>query len=490
MVESAPLVGFVAFAPKCSGSSSQISGIAMALNTESRHGMWSSRWLFVLAAAGSAVGLGNLWKFPYIAGENGGGAFVLVYLACVAVVGVPIMMAEVLIGREGRQSPINTMRFLTQQHHRRRAWTLIGWMGVLAGFLILSYYAVIAGWAIYYVLRMADGTFDGVTAEYANQAFNEFLANPWQMLLWHTLFMALTVFIVGRGVIRGLESAIRWFMPMLFVLMIVLLGYGVTSGGFAQGVDFMFRFEWESITGEALLIAMGQAFFTLSLGMGAIMAYGAYLPSSVSITSTVVTIALLDTVVAVAAGLAIFPIVFANGLEPGQGPGLMFVTVPLAFGQMPLGALFGAIFFLLVSFAAITSAISLTEPALAYLVEQYNAKRSRVAISLGALCWLLGIGTVLSFNEWSDVHVMGDLTIFGFIDHLSQNIMLPLGGLFIALFAAYALPRAVVQSQLRLGSRARELLWRILGGVVAPLGVLTVFLVTIVGLDKLKEWFS
>ena len=462
----------------------------MALGSESRHGMWSSRWLFVLAAAGSAVGLGNIWKFPYIAGENGGGAFVLVYLVCVAVVGIPIMMAEVLIGREGRQSPINTMRFLTQQHHRKPTWVMIGWMGVLAGFLILSYYAVIAGWALYYFLRMADGTFDGVTAEYANQAFNEFLADPWQLLLWHTLFMGLTVFIVGRGVIRGLETAIRWFMPLLFVLLIVLLGYGITSGGFAQGVDFMFRFEWESITGEAFLIAMGQAFFTLSLGMGAIMAYGAYVPSSASITSTVIIIAVLDTVVAIAAGLAIFPIVFANGLEPGQGPGLMFVTVPLAFGQLPLGALFGAVFFLLVSFAAITSAISLTEPALAYLVEQYNAKRLHVAITLGAFCWLLGIGTVLSFNEWSDVHVVGDLTIFAFVDYLSQNIMLPLGGLFIALFAAYALPKAVVESQLGLRSRVSGVVWRILGGVAAPLGVLAVFLVTIIGFENLKAWFS
>ena len=462
----------------------------MAFSSESRHGMWSSRWLFVLAAAGSAVGLGNIWKFPYIAGENGGGAFVLVYLVCVALVGVPIMIAEVLIGREGRQSPINTMRFLTQQHRKRPAWVLIGWMGVLAGFLILSYYAVIAGWAIYYILRMADGTFVGVSAEYANQAFNEFLANPWQMVLWHTLFMVVTVFIVGRGVIKGLETAIRWFMPLLFVLLLVLLGYGVTSGGFAQGVDFMFRFEWGSVTGEAFLIAMGQAFFTLSVGMGAIMAYGAYVPSSASITGTVVTIAALDTVVAVAAGLAIFPIVFANGLEPGQGPGLMFVTIPLAFGNLPLGALFGTIFFLLVSFAAITSAISITEPALAYLVEEYNAKRSRVALTLCGFCWFLGIGTVLSFNEWSDFHVVGDLTIFAFVDYVSQNIMLPLGGLFIILFAAYALPKAVVQSQLRLSNRAQELLWRILARVVAPLGVLAVFLVTIVGFDTLKGWLS
>jgi NSS family neurotransmitter:Na+ symporter len=449
--------------------------------TESRHGMWSSRWLFVLAAAGSAVGLGNIWKFPYIAGENGGGAFVIVYLACVAFVGIPIMMAEVLIGREGRQSPINTMRTLTQQHHKKPAWVLIGWMGVLAGFLILSYYVVIAGWALFYIWRMADGTFDGATGEFAAQTFNDFLADPWQLIMWQTIFMIATVTIISRGVIKGLETAIRWFMPLLFVLLMVLLGYAVTSDGFAQGWDFMFSFNWDAMDQDAVLVAMGQAFFTLSLGMGAIMAYGAYLPSGSSIASTVVIIAVLDTAVAIAAGLAIFPIVFANGLEPSQGPGLMFVTLPLAFGQMPLGALFGTLFFMLVSFAAITSAISISEPALAYLVEQYNAKRSRVAISLGVICWILGIGSVLSFNHWADVHIVGELNYFDFVDYVSQNVMLPLGGLFIALFAAFGLPKTVIGNQLGLQSGALAVVWKVVCGVVAPTGVLLVFIATIFG---------
>jgi NSS family neurotransmitter:Na+ symporter len=246
---------------------------------------------------------------------------------------------------------------------------------VVAGFLILSYYAVIAGWALYYILLMAGGTMTGATGDFAAATFNDFLADPWQIVLWQTLFMAATVLIISRGVIKGLEVAIRWFMPLLFVLLLVLLGYAVTTDGFEQGFDFMFAFDWETIGTDTVLLAMGQAFFTLSLGMGAIMAYGAYVPSNASIAGTVSIIAILDTVVAVAAGLAIFPIVFTNGLEAGQGPGLMFVTLPLAFGQMPFGALFGTLFFLLVSFAAITSAISISEPALAYLVETYNAKR-------------------------------------------------------------------------------------------------------------------
>jgi len=453
----------------------------MSESTESKHGMWSNRWLFVLAAAGSAVGLGNIWKFPYIAGENGGGAFVLLYLLCVAFVGIPIMMAEVLIGREGRQSPINTMRQLTKQHHRNPAWVLIGWSGVIAGFLILSYYVVIAGWSLFYIWQMASGAFDGATATTANQIFGDFLADPWQLIFWQTLFMVATVVIIARGVISGIETAIRWFMPSLFLLLLLLLGYAVTSDGWAQGWDFMFRFDFDALSTDSVLIAMGQAFFTLSLGMGAIMAYGAYLPSGTSIGFSVTTIALLDTAVAVAAGLAIFPIVFANGLEPGQGPGLMFVTVPLAFGNMPLGALFGTAFFVLVSFAAITSAISISEPALAYLVEEYNAKRSRVAISLGVISWVLGIGTVLSFNHWAEVHIVGTLTFFDFVDFVSQNVMLPLGGMFIALFAAWGLPKTVIGAQLRIQSGFMAVVWKLLCGVIAPAAVLIVFLATVFG---------
>lgn len=449
----------------------------MAVRSESRHGMWSSRWLFILAAAGSAVGLGNIWKFPYLAGENGGGAFVLIYLACIAIVGVPIMMAEVMLGREGRQSPINTMRSLVQQHQRHPAWVLIGWLGVLAGFLILSYYVVIAGWALHYIVLMARGVLVGITGAEAAARFNSFLESPWQLLFWQTVFMAWTVYIIARGVVKGLEAAIRWFMPLLFLLMIVLLGYAMTTEGFRQGFDFMFAFDWSEVSGETVLVAMGQAFFTLSLGMGAIMAYGAYVPSSASIGRTVAVIAILDTLVALCAGLVIFPIVFTNGLEPNQGPGLMFVTLPLAFGNMPLGALFGTLFFVLVAFAAVTSAISISEPALAYLVETYNAKRARVSISLGVISWIIGLGTVFSFNLWSDLHVDGRRTFFEFVDHVSQNIMLPVGGMLIALFAAWMLPRTVIGAQLGIEAGWANVLWKLVAGVVAPAGVLVVFLV-------------
>ena len=454
----------------------------MTQQVEPSQEMWSSRWLFVLAAAGSAVGLGNIWKFPYIAGENGGGAFVLLYLVCVAVIGVPIMMAEVMLGREGRRSPINTMMSLTMRFRSSRLWVLIGWIGVTAGFLILSYYAVIAGWALSYIGRMAGGAFIGADTAVAADTFSGFLGDPLQMVFWQTLFLLITVWIISKGVVKGLERAIRWFMPLLFVLLIILLGYSVASNGFQQGWNFMFSFNLEVLDQDAVLVAMGQAFFTLSLGMGAIMAYGAYLPRTSSIAGTVGIIAVLDTLVAIIAGLVIFPIVFVNGLEPQQGPGLMFVTVPLAFGQMPLGAFFGALFFLLVSFAAITSAISISEPALAYLVEKYKVKRSSIAIILGLISWVLGLGTVLSFSSWSNFYLFGNLTFFDFVDYLSQNIMLPFGGLLIAIFAAYVLPKNIIKQQLGLSGETGILLWKIFCGGIAPLGVLLVFIVT-VGLD-------
>ena len=451
----------------------------MTSSTSASSQRWSSRWLFVLAAAGSAVGLGNIWKFPYIAGENGGGAFVLIYLVCIAAVGIPIMVSEVLLGRQGRSSPIHTMRKLAKAAGRSQRWSVLGWMGVLAGFLILSYYAVIAGWAVNYVWQSGSGAFEGASAQTVGQSFDDLLASPLELIAYQTGFMILTIWIVGRGVTKGLEAAIRWFMPLLFLLLIVLLVYSFNSGGFDQGFAFMFDMKWDAVTADSWLIAMGQAFFTLSLGMGTMMAYGAYVPDDANLGTTVVTIAALDTLIAVAAGLAIFPIVFANGLEVAQGPGLTFVTLPLAFGQMPFGSIFGALFFLLLSFAAITSAISLTEPALSFLVEEYNAKRQRVAISLGVICWALGLGTVFSFNVWSDVTFVGGLTFFDSVDYFSQNILLPLGGMLITFFAIWLLPRGMVEQQLGIENPILGWAWKVVAGIVAPLGVLAVFLSTI-----------
>jgi NSS family neurotransmitter:Na+ symporter len=284
------------------------------------------------------------------------------------------------------------------------------------------------------------------------------------------------VLIIRRGVKRGLEAAIRWFMPLLLVLLVVLLGYASTTSGFAKGVEFVFAPDWSEVTPRTVLVALAHAFFTLSVGMGALMAYGAYVPAQTGIVTSVGVIVGLDTLVSIGAALVVFPLVFANGLAPGEGPGLMFVTLPLAFGQLPFGLVFGALFFLLVCLAAITSTISMCEPVLAYLVEEYNAKRARVAVSWGVMCWLLGIGSALSFNVWSDLDIVGGRNVFEMADLVSQSILLPVGGMLIAIFAGWVLPLSVVGAQLGLDQPWVRVLWRALVGVVAPLGVFAVLL--------------
>ena len=447
----------------------------MARPRTSIHGEWSSRWAFVLAAAGSAVGLGNIWKFPYIAGENGGGAFVLVYLVCIAVIGIPIMMAEVMIGRRGRQSPINTMISLSAEAGRSRYWSMLGWSGVIAGFLILSYYSVIAGWGLAYVFRAAIGMFNGADADRVGGIFNDFLASPERLLAWHTIFMVMTMVVVGRGVRSGLEQAVRFMMPALFVLLLVMVGYAMSTDSFTKGLAFLFEPDFSKLSRDSVLIAMGHAFFTLSLGMGAIMIYGSYMPEKVSIAKTTFLIAGADTLVALMAGMAIFPIVFANHLEPSAGPGLIFVTLPVAFGQMPAGSLFGTIFFTLVVFAAWTSSISLIEPAVTWLVENHNMRRLTACVWSGVITWVLGIGTVFSFNLWSEDKLFGK-TFFDLLDYLTANIMLPLGGLFIAVFAAWVMREADVREELAVVNRAGYGLWRFLVRYVTPVCVVIVFL--------------
>jgi NSS family neurotransmitter:Na+ symporter len=447
----------------------------MAEKRTSIHGHWSGRWAFILAATGSAVGLGNIWKFPYITGENGGGAFVIVYLICIAIIGIPVMMAEVLIGRRGRQSPINTMSSLASEMGRHRTWRLLGWGGVVAGFLILSYYSVIAGWALAYVVRTAGGVFTNVTADGVSSLFSQLVSDPERLMFWHTLFMVMTTVVVSRGVRSGLEKAVRFLMPLLFILLIILVGYAMNSGQFDQGLSFLFNPDFSKITGNGILVALGHAFFTLSLGMGAIMVYGSYLPQSTSISRAAFTIAILDTVVALMAGMAIFPLVFANNLEAGSGPGLIFQTLPLAFGHMPGGLVFGTLFFLLLTFAAWTSAISLIEPAVAYLVENRGLNRVYASTVIGISTWLLGIATVLSFNILGDFKPIAGKTIFDMLDYLTANIMLPLGGLFIALFAGWAMSRSSTQDELAMKGGSYEL-WHFVIRYVSPPAIIIVFL--------------
>ncbi|MDT8452456.1 MAG: sodium-dependent transporter [Gammaproteobacteria bacterium] len=450
----------------------------MTSERQSIHGQWSTRLMFILAATGSAVGLGNIWKFPYITGENGGGTFVLVYLLCIALIGIPVMMAEVMLGRRGRQSPINTMKTLAEEEKRNVNWIWLGRMGMVAGFLILSYYSVIAGWAMSYIFRTASGVFVGATAEGVSSIFVDLVSDPEKLLAWHTIFMAMTMIVVARGVKHGLEMAIRFLMPALFALLLLIVGYAMTTGHFMQGVHFMFTPG--EISNEGILDAMGHAFFTLSLGMGAIMVYGSYLPKGTSIVQATMFIAAADTLVALLAGLAIFPIVFANGLEPGAGPGLIFKTLPIAFGQMEAGTLIGTTFFILLTFAAWTSAISLIEPAVAWLVENKGMNRLHASVWTGVAAWFVGLGTIFSFNIWSDKtwsipYIFKDYTLFTTLENLTFNVMLPLGGLFIAIFSAWLMREASSRDELHTYDWIYKL-WQILLRYVTPVAIIIVFL--------------
>jgi len=444
--------------------------------SESRHGMWSSRWLFVLAVAGAAMGLGNIWNFSAIAGDHGGGAFVLIYLVSLALIGVPLMMAEILLGRAGRLSPINTARRLTRLTRRSGTWISIGWSGTFAGMLILSYTGVFAGWALRYAFVMLQGGLSGADQALATTTFESFIASPWQVVGWQSLFMAAIVYIVGRGV-RGLETAVRWLMPITLTLLVVLIVFGAASGGFAQGMAYLFQPRWDELHLDGVMIAMGQAFLTLGLGMGAVMAYGAYLSATVSLLDSAVAIVLLDVFVSIGAGLVVLPVVFAGGLSPGTGLTAVFVTLPFAFAHIHLGRVFGALLFVLIVIAAILTAIALLEPVVAYLFEEYNAKRSRAAVTLGVIAWLVGLGSVFSFNIWSKLDVLGGRNFFESVDYIVHTWMLPLGVLGTVLFVGFVVQRAAIHAQLHIKGGNAELVWNVFIRLITPLFMMTIFVV-------------
>ena len=442
---------------------------------KSIHGTWKGRWTFILAAAGSAVGLGNIWKFPYMAGEYGGGAFVLIYLACILLIGVPIMVAEILIGRRGRSSPANSMSYLAGEAKTFPHWKSLGVMGAVAGLLILSFYSVAAGWAFSYIFE----DFKGTSAQFYNDEFSNFLTNEVSLIFYHSAFIFLTIFVVAKGVIEGLEVWLNRLMPILFIILLLLCIYATQTGAFMQGVMYLFEPDFSKITPTVILAALGQAFFTLSLGMGAIMAYGAYMPSDQNIAPTALTVAMLDTSVAILAGIAIFPVVFANGLEPSSGPGLVFVTLPWAFVNMPLGIIFGKLFFILLSIAALSSAISLLEPGVAWVVESLKISRLKAAVGLGLVAWILGIFSALSFDLLSEYTFIAGKNFFDSMDFLSNQILLPLGGIFIAIFVGWVMKPKHVLSELGLQRGFFLNTWFFLLKYIAPVVVALILILAV-----------
>ena len=466
-------------------------------NTGREH--WSGQLGFILAAAGSAIGLGNIWRFPYITGENGGGAFILVYLLCVGLVGLPVMICEITLGRHTQRNPAGCFTQLSPPSSLLshllgtgmilagialfvfhsfgwgiaalvlgglvflKSWRLVGLMGVLTGLLILSYYSVVGGWAIGYAFKAAGNQliFDGV--EQAKETFSTFISNPLPVIGFHFLFMLLCVVIVYKGVQKGIEAACKIMVPLLFIIMLVLILRGLTLPGADAGIRFCFTPDFSKLTAQGVLIALSHAFFTLSLGMGAMITYGSYLGKNENIFGAAVWIVALDTLFAILACLMIFPAVFAMGFEPGEGPGLLFQVVPAVFHRLPLGPLWAVLFFILLLMAALSSGISLLEVVTAYFVDERKWPRHRAVIGTGMVIFLLGSLCAVSLNDWNALPGIqkavtacfggARASFFDLVDNLTCNWMLPLGGLFICLFTGWVWGTRKAIEEIRHGSK-------------------------------------
>ena len=440
---------------------------------------WSSGFTFVLAAVGAAVGLGNIWKFPFVVGVSGGGAFVLVYLGCVLFIAIPILIAELWIGRAGGHSPPIAMANVARDAGQPRAWSLVGYMAMLVGYLIATYYCVIAGWTLSYIFKAGSGFGDAAPAAVAAQ-FDDLLADPQQLVIWHTVFMAIALFIVGRGLKKGIEKAVTVLMPSLFAMLLLMIGYAAVEGDIGRAINFLFSADFSKIDGATVLVAIGQAFFSISVAMGLLMTYGSYVPKGVSLTKSALVIAGADTLVALLAGLMIFPLVFGNNLDPGSGPGLIFQTLPTAFAEMPGGRIFGVVFFILLAFAAVTSLIAIIEPIVRFAEGKWQMKRRNGVLVFGVLAWAIGLLTVFSFNIWSEVYPLGGIaafegmTPFALIDYFTANVMMPLGGILMALFVGWLVKPSVLAEDLDFGSALMAKAWLWMIRVVVPLAILWV----------------
>lgn len=448
---------------------------------EFKHETWTSRRTFLLAAVGSAVGLGNIWRFPYITGVNGGGAFVIIYCICIVVVAAPLVMAELAIGRRGAQSPIRSMQKLTAENGRSAFWHSLGWLSVITPTVGLMYYSVVAGWTFDYAISAIRGSFSGYDAARSAEGFATLTGNPVRMMISQGAFMLLTIVIVAGGVRKGLERAVRYLMPGLALILLILLVYSALTADFSRAVEFMFQPDFSKVTAATVLMAVGQAFFSVNVAVGALITYGAYIPKDVSLPKVSGIIAFSDTAVALIMGLVIFPLVFTYGLHAGEGPGLVFVTLPIAFGQMPLGALFGAFFFLLMAIAALTSSIGMLEPSVSRLEERRGARRVPVAIGMGLFIWICGLLALFSFNRLAGFTpldhfpLFADKGIFDLMDFATANILIPVGGLLVALFAGWMMTRDSIRSELGLTRETALSIWRVLVRFLAPAAITAIF---------------
>ena len=440
---------------------------------------WSSQTAFIFAASAAAIGLGNIWRFPYMVGENGGGIFVLMYLVAVIVLGLPLVIAEVLLGRMGRTNAVGTFAKLAKQSDRSIYWSFVGGLSVLAGFLIMTYYVVIAGWVLDYLVRAVLGQFHHINEASSIQAFKKLQANHWQMLLTDSIVCLGALAVLILGLKKGLERAVLLMFPALPILLALLLVHAIVAGAFSQAIHFLFYPDWQEVTAKTALMALGQAFFSLNIAMGVTITCSAYVPRQHSVTSSAIAITLADTGFALLSGLIIFPIVFAFKLTPAAGPSLIFKTLPLAFGNMRFGFIVGSLSFLMLFFAAFSSILAVLEPSIDWL--QYNCgfSRKNAVISVMLACWFLSLGTITSFAH-SHVLKIAGVTFFKAIDFLTASIMLPLGGLLIAVFTGWLLRHRLIQAEVGWLANSRWVQgWRFILKYVAPLAILFILLTSI-----------
>jgi len=457
-----------------------------AMEAQSRAHSWSSYYSFLAASIGTAIGIANIWKFTYVAGANGGGIFVLLYILAMAFVAIPALIAEMMIGQRGGRSVVGTMRVLSQRDGISRHWELYGVLALLGVFIVLSFYSVIAGWTIDYFVLGLRGAFDNIDAAGTVSLFDRLQEDPVRMIVFQSIFLLLTAGTVAIGLHKGVERIVGTLTPTLFVIILVLLVYAIFYADFANGVAFLLQPDFGAFDGTVLLMAMGQAFFSLGVGLGVMMTIGAYTNTSFSVAKAAVIIGAADCIVAILAGLAIFPIVFEYGLTPGEGPALIFLTLPVAFGQMPGGQVLGPLFFILMSLAALTSSIVIFEAIVVWLEEYTSWPRSWLAAAAGLAIWIAGLATVFSFNIWADVKPLGafsafaDKTIFDLLDYLVSNLLMPLGGIVVCILAAWVLPAAVTRAGTGIASERTFQFWLKLVRYFAPLVIALVFLVNLV----------
>ncbi len=436
---------------------------------------FGSKLGIIMATAGSALGLGNIYRFPCEAGANGGGAFLIVYLAIALIIGTPLMISEFTIGRRARSNPIGAFRTLSG---KRSAWPVVGYLGVLCAFLILAFYTTVAGWTLGYLGKSAANHFAGQDLAQIQAQFTAFTNHPWLPLVCQLLFLAITAFVVARGVKDGIERWSKILMPLLLVIMVVLCVKSLTLGGAADGLRFLFHPDFSKINGRVLISALGQSFFSLSIGMGALITYGSYIGSKDNMTTSAVSVVLADTLVAVLAGIIIFPAAFTFGIRPEAGASLAFTTLPMIFQQMTGGYLFCLLFFLLLVIATLTSTISLLEVIVSALTEELQLPRTKSAIVGAAGTAVIGVLATLSFRTGSPLHIAGN-TVFDLLDHLTALYFMPLGGLCIVLFVGWKMKRAAVMDELTNGGSLRTGIRRVIYFIirfVAPVAIAVIFI--------------